>query len=104
MPLHPVAIELLREAGPMAVSSANRSGQPPATTVDEAADQLGDSVSVYLDGGPCRRRACRRPIVDVHRRRSRVLLRAGADRRRRAAGRSSVDLELRVDRLTASVE
>ena len=32
--------------------SANRSGQPPATTVDEAADQLGDSVSVYLDGGP----------------------------------------------------
>ena len=52
MPLHPVALELLREVGPMAVSSANRSGQPPAATVDEARDQLGDSVSVYLDGGP----------------------------------------------------
>jgi L-threonylcarbamoyladenylate synthase len=52
MPLHPVAIELLRATGPMAVSSANRSGSPPATTVDEAIDQLGESVSVYLDGGP----------------------------------------------------
>ena len=52
MPLHPVAIELLTEVGPMAVSSANRSGEPPATTVDEAQAQLGDSVAVYLDGGP----------------------------------------------------
>ncbi len=52
MPLHPVTLELLREVGPMAVSSANRSGQPPATTVDEARDQLGGDVSVYLDGGP----------------------------------------------------
>ncbi len=52
MPLHPVAIELLTEMGPMAVSSANRSGGPPATTADEAQAQLGDSVSVYLDGGP----------------------------------------------------
>ncbi|MQA08114.1 MAG: threonylcarbamoyl-AMP synthase [Pseudonocardiaceae bacterium] len=52
MPLHPVAIELLREVGPMAVSSANRSGQPPAATAEEAREQLGDSVSVYLDGGP----------------------------------------------------
>jgi L-threonylcarbamoyladenylate synthase len=52
MPLHPVAIELLREVGPMAVSSANRSGHPPAATADAARDQLGDSVAVYLDGGP----------------------------------------------------
>jgi tRNA threonylcarbamoyl adenosine modification protein (Sua5/YciO/YrdC/YwlC family) len=52
MPLHPVAIELLNETGPMAVSSANKSGSPPATTCDEACDQLGDAVSVYLDGGP----------------------------------------------------
>ena len=51
MPLHPVAIELLGLVGPMAVSSANRSGEPPATTVDEAMAQLGDSVSVYLDSG-----------------------------------------------------
>ncbi|MDQ3406422.1 MAG: L-threonylcarbamoyladenylate synthase, partial [Actinomycetota bacterium] len=33
MPLHPVAIELLREVGPMAVSSANRSGHPAPATV-----------------------------------------------------------------------
>lgn len=52
MPLHPVALELLREVGPMAVSSANVSGQPPASTAQEALDQLGDSVTVYLDGGP----------------------------------------------------
>ncbi|MBV9847516.1 MAG: threonylcarbamoyl-AMP synthase [Kutzneria sp.] len=54
MPLHPVAIELLREVGPMAVSSANRSGQAPPTTVAEAQAQLGDSVDVYLDGGTVR--------------------------------------------------
>lgn len=53
MPLHPVALELLREVGPLAVSSANVSGQPPATTVAQAREQLGDSVAVYLDGGEC---------------------------------------------------
>lgn len=52
MPLHPVALELLREVGPMAVSSANRSGQPPATTANQARDQLGERVPVLLDGGP----------------------------------------------------
>jgi tRNA threonylcarbamoyl adenosine modification protein (Sua5/YciO/YrdC/YwlC family) len=51
MPLHPVALDLLRVVGPMAVSSANRSGRPPATTVDDAVEQLGDDVPVYLDGG-----------------------------------------------------
>ena len=51
MPLHPVAIELLRETGPMAVSSANISGQPPATTAAMAEEQLGNKVNVYLDGG-----------------------------------------------------
>jgi L-threonylcarbamoyladenylate synthase len=53
MPLHPVALELLKQTGPMAVSSANRSGAPPATTAGDAEAQLGESVSVYLDGGPC---------------------------------------------------
>ncbi|GAB3478083.1 L-threonylcarbamoyladenylate synthase [Amycolatopsis cihanbeyliensis] len=52
MPLHPVALELLREVGPMAVSSANVSGRPPASTAEQARDQLGESVAVYLDGGP----------------------------------------------------
>jgi len=53
MPLHPVALELLRKTGPMAVSSANRHGFPPATTAADAESQLGAAVSVYLDGGPC---------------------------------------------------
>ena len=53
MPLHPVALELLRRTGPLAVSSANKTGSPPPTTTTEAESQLGDSVSVYLDGGPC---------------------------------------------------
>ncbi|ROS39772.1 L-threonylcarbamoyladenylate synthase [Amycolatopsis thermoflava] len=52
MPLHPVALELLRDVGPMAVSSANVSGRSPASSVEEAQEQLGESVSVYLDGGP----------------------------------------------------
>jgi L-threonylcarbamoyladenylate synthase len=53
MPLHPVTLELLRRTGPMAVSSANRHSLPAATTADEAQAQLGDAISVYLDGGPC---------------------------------------------------
>ena len=52
MPLHPVAIELLEKTGPMAVSSANRSGQPPAQTAAEARAQLEDAVAVYLEDGP----------------------------------------------------
>jgi tRNA threonylcarbamoyl adenosine modification protein (Sua5/YciO/YrdC/YwlC family) len=52
MPLHPVAIELLELTGPMAVSSANKSGSPPALTAAQAQEQLGEDVAVYLDGGP----------------------------------------------------
>ncbi|MCO6006178.1 L-threonylcarbamoyladenylate synthase [Actinoallomurus purpureus] len=52
MPLHQLALELLKETGPMAVSSANRSGAAPARTAEEAETQLGDSVAVYLDNGP----------------------------------------------------
>ncbi|WP_433374218.1 L-threonylcarbamoyladenylate synthase [Streptosporangium sp. CA-115845] len=53
MPLHAVALDLLKETGPMAVSSANRSGAPATTSAADAEKQLGDSVSVYLDAGPC---------------------------------------------------
>ena len=52
MPLHPVAIELLTQTGPLGVSSANKTGHAPATTASEAQDQLGTAVDVYLDGGP----------------------------------------------------
>jgi len=51
VPDHPDARALLRQTGPLAVSSANVSGQPPATNIDEAIDQRGDSVAVYLDAG-----------------------------------------------------
>ena len=53
VPAHPVALELLRMAGPLAVTSANRSGEAPATTVDEARSALGAAVRVFLDGGKC---------------------------------------------------
>ncbi len=53
MPLHPVALDLLRRTGPMAVSSANLHGAAAATTADEVQSQLGDAIAVYLDGGPC---------------------------------------------------
>jgi L-threonylcarbamoyladenylate synthase len=52
MPSHRIALELLSETGPLAVSSANLTGQPAATTAAEAEAMLGDSVSIYLDGGP----------------------------------------------------
>jgi L-threonylcarbamoyladenylate synthase len=52
MPKNDVALGLLSEVGPMAVTSANVSGQPPATTVLDAATQLGAAVSVYLEAGP----------------------------------------------------
>lgn len=52
MPDHPAALALLRRTGPLAVSSANRTGEPAALTAQEAERQLGDAVQVYLDGGP----------------------------------------------------
>jgi tRNA threonylcarbamoyl adenosine modification protein (Sua5/YciO/YrdC/YwlC family) len=52
MPDHDVARELLGRTGPLAVSSANRTGRPAATTADEAEQMLGDAISVLLDAGP----------------------------------------------------
>ena len=75
MPLHPVAIDLLREVGPMAVSSANISGHPAAVTATDAQAQLGARVEVYLDSGPSPQGAAS-TIVDVSTAQPRVL-RAG---------------------------
>ncbi|KQP55749.1 L-threonylcarbamoyladenylate synthase [Agreia sp. Leaf283] len=50
-PSDPIALELLTEVGPLAVSSANLTGQPAATTASLALESLGDSIDVYLDGG-----------------------------------------------------
>jgi tRNA threonylcarbamoyl adenosine modification protein (Sua5/YciO/YrdC/YwlC family) len=52
MPQDDIALAVLSEVGPMAVTSANLTGQPAATTATDAASQLGAAVSVYLDGGP----------------------------------------------------
>ena len=53
IPDHPLALELLRAVGmPLAVTSANRSGQPPAQTAAEALAQLAGRVHIILDGGP----------------------------------------------------
>jgi hypothetical protein len=52
MPAHRVALELLEETGPLAVSSANLTGHPAATTAAAALEMLGDRVEVYLDDGP----------------------------------------------------
>jgi tRNA threonylcarbamoyl adenosine modification protein (Sua5/YciO/YrdC/YwlC family) len=46
-----VALAVLKVTGPLAVSSANRTGEPAATSIDDAERMLGDSVAVYLDGG-----------------------------------------------------
>jgi L-threonylcarbamoyladenylate synthase len=51
MPNNRLALELLSETGPLAVSSANLTGQTAASTAQDAEAMLGASVSVYLDGG-----------------------------------------------------
>jgi L-threonylcarbamoyladenylate synthase len=52
MPAHPVALEVLTQAGPLAVTSANPTGEPTPDTAAGVRELLGDAVSVYLDAGP----------------------------------------------------
>jgi L-threonylcarbamoyladenylate synthase len=52
LPDDDVARALLRRTGPLAVSSANRSGRPAAASAEEATAQLGEHAAVVLDGGP----------------------------------------------------
>ena len=52
MPDHPLTLELLRGfGGPIATTSANRSGENPATSAEEVGAQLGDHVNLIVDGG-----------------------------------------------------
>ena len=84
VPDHDLARDILRRTGPLAVSSANLSGHPAALTCDDAVDQLGDRVAVYLDGGPLGsgedggRTALPSTIVDFTRHDEGQLLRRGA--------------------------
>ena len=54
VPKHETILELLTSSGPLAVTSANRSGEPPATNIDEARSVFGDGPAAYVDGGTCR--------------------------------------------------
>ncbi|WP_299166707.1 L-threonylcarbamoyladenylate synthase [uncultured Arthrobacter sp.] len=65
MPNDRVALDLLVLTGPLAVSSANRTGQPAAATGAEAYAQLGDAVEVYLEDGPRSADAGASTIVDT---------------------------------------
>jgi L-threonylcarbamoyladenylate synthase len=76
MPQNDTALRLLAEVGPMAVTSANVTGQPPARTILDAATQLGSAVSVYLEAGPSVG-SLASTILDCTRE-SPVILRAGA--------------------------
>ena len=51
IPDHPIAQELIREAGPLAVTSANRSGDPEACTAEEIETNMGAQVDLIVDGG-----------------------------------------------------
>lgn len=76
MPLHPVALAVLQGVGPMAVVTANRVGEPVPLSCDDAQEQLGSAVSVYLDGGT-RPPGPASTVVDLTEREPR-LLRPGA--------------------------
>lgn len=72
MPLDDVALAVIREVGPLAVTSANRSGRPPAQDAAAALEQLGDEVEIYLDDG-ARDGGVPSTIVDCTRREPHVL-------------------------------
>jgi L-threonylcarbamoyladenylate synthase len=65
MPDRGLTLEILRDTGPLAVSSANRTGEPAATNVVDAQAMLGDSVSVYLDDGPSSEDGIASTIIDA---------------------------------------
>jgi tRNA threonylcarbamoyl adenosine modification protein (Sua5/YciO/YrdC/YwlC family) len=72
MPDHPVALEILERTGPLAVSSANLTGQPAATEASQAEEMLGADVAVIVDSGTSPGGAAS-TIVDATRTPGRVL-------------------------------
>lgn len=72
MPDDQAALDLLGRTGPLAVSSANMTGQPAATDADEAERMLGESVEVILDDGP-RSKSAASTILDCTGARPRIL-------------------------------
>jgi tRNA threonylcarbamoyl adenosine modification protein (Sua5/YciO/YrdC/YwlC family) len=65
IPNHPLALELLEETGPLAVSSANKTGEPAARTAAAAQEMLGDSIAVYLEAGEAEGDGVASTIIDA---------------------------------------
>lgn len=97
MPRDPVALELLERTGPMAVTSANLTGLPPATDAESAQAMLGDAVEVFLDGGPT---SSDEPstILDCTGEAPRVLRAGGLDVEELRTFLAGHDVELETDR------
>ncbi len=76
MPDHEVALALLARTGPLAVSSANRTGMQAATDADQAEEMLGASIEVFIDAGPTPG-PVPSTILDVTTEKARVLRRGG---------------------------
>lgn len=53
MPAHPIALQLIAAAGPLAAPSANLSGKPSPTNLQDALEDLGGKVTIAIDGGSC---------------------------------------------------
>lgn len=51
IPDHPDALRLMDQTGPLAVTSANRSGEPPATSAEAVLAQLKNRIHLVIDGG-----------------------------------------------------
>lgn len=78
MPLEEVTLEVIRAVGPLAISTANLSGQTPAGDAATARMQLGEGVGVYLDAG-ARRGSQPSTIIDLTRAEPHVLREGAVD-------------------------
>ena len=94
VPDHPVALELLRRTGPLAVTSANISGEPPSSDCDEVVRTLGGGVAVVLCWGPAPEGRAS-TVVDLTGRRPQVL---------REGEVSSAEIETTLERASEGLE
>ncbi|MBN9613810.1 MAG: threonylcarbamoyl-AMP synthase [Actinobacteria bacterium] len=98
IPDHALALELLAETGPLAVSSANSTGDPAALGIEEAQGMLGESIAVYLDAGQVAGDGTASTIIDATRLTAeggvlRVLREGGVSRERIAEVLPQVTIE-----------
>lgn len=71
MPSHDLLLDVVKEVGPVACTAANRAGEPPPTTLDDARAQMGGAAALYVDAGTCD--GPRSTVVDVTRAGAQVL-------------------------------